>query len=322
MSLILVHDGNISNRNQARALASGLPIRFSSVTEIDASKQLSRLSNARNALIIGCGRRVALPIARARLNGNKTVQILHPRWPLTTLFFDCLVLPFHDRLSWFDDESKIVRMYGALSWGLRQDALRLYVRQSNRDQKQVEKNSLGILLGGQSHFGRLSRELKAIQSHGYQVKVVASRRTPLDMVSEMKSLGCDVWSFHDKNNKSEPNPYRKVLATCQAFAVSSDSISMLADVITVSSERHLKGPIFLLPALETTRSKHVRFIQESRVRLSNHQQDESMNFREFTTADDFMEHVSARNHSIIQVPYEADRVGKLVCERLGHWYLV
>jgi len=312
LSLALVHDGNISNRNQVRALASGLSFVSSHSVEYDLSK--TTVSPVCDSLVLGCGRRAAAAVAQLQRANNKVVQILHPRWPITTPFFDCLVLPHHDRLGWFDDNDKIVRMHGSLSWGLRREALRCYSRAE--DKLNRSRPRIGVLLGGETDFPYLSRELEHLGNHA-EIAIVASRRTPPELVSDLaRSLG-DIYVPGQSSSMGKPNPYRRILATSDAFIVSADSISMISDVIAVMGERQLTKGAFLLPAGESMRNKHRLFVDECKERFYRAGSKQLVHM--FTSADQVIKGIAAtyQVERPISIPYEADRVASLVAAKLG-----
>jgi mitochondrial fission protein ELM1 len=230
----------------------------------------------------------------------------------------------HDSLGWLDDESKIVRMHGSLSWGLRKDALEYYHRVSDKLQKHSSSvhsrcTRLGVLLGGGDvQVSDFVRHMEQLKEENVCLDIVASRRTPTLMLNQLKSLCLaeSLWAPDQASSdtfvRKNANPYRRILATCDAFLVSSDSISMIADVICASSERQLPTPIFLLPT-STTRSKHKRFILETDRRFSA-LTGKSI-FHTFQSAADVQ--LGMKRGPIVSVQYEADRVATKVLELLN-----
>lgn len=253
--LVLFHDGNLSNRNQTRALAHAIGIKCQRTIEVNISKPEGRRIHVENGLVIGCGRRVA-PIVSSYhgRNNNKAVQILHPRLLLSTARFDCLVVPYHDRLSWFDNPAKIIRMHGALSWSLHSVALQRYRTPSSNTR-------ICVLIGGGLDDARnIIAQLELLaRMPGQEVHVICSRRTPRETIEELlKANLTSVWHLTSVN---ERNPYRKMLANGDIFLVSEDSASMIADVLTVVGDRRLSPPIYLLPSSSTTRHKHRLYVE-------------------------------------------------------------
>jgi len=257
--LVLFHDGNISNRNQARALAHAIGFKHQTTTEINLGEVNHIPPEVSNSLVIGCGRRVAKTVsAYTGRGGNKTVQILHPRLFRSTAKFDCLVIPYHDRLSWLDDEAKIVRMHGALSWSLHASALKRF---QSFDANPSAFKVCALIGGGLDNIERIAERLLHLrQTFNANVTIVCSRRTPLSVVRTLRACLSQIEIWHP--SQGTRNPYRAQLANSDMFLVSEDSVSMIADVLTVLVERKMAGPIYLLGTRATTRAKHERFISE------------------------------------------------------------
>lgn len=295
--LVLVHDGNASNRNQARALGLSMDIHYSSVREIDLQHNNPRddaiaPTSTGTSLVIGCGHKASRFVCQLPKHaGVKTVQILHPRFPLqsSTSRFDCLVIPQHDEEHhWFEfalDPSKVVKMNGSLGWNLDYFSLLRYRLRARGKLQDVGKKTLVVLMGGSLLHPDLWRELESAHDE-VNVEFVTSRRSK-QVPSRANNLD-----------------YREALAVGDYFAVDADSISMVADVLSVMSERNLPPPVslFSLPPA----AKHSKFLLE--------RQRESGNSALFERCHSLRD-ILARPRSgspPIHFSNEAQRVGALV----------
>lgn len=257
--VVVVHDGNLSNRNQARALLCGLSKRmvFSKVREVDVTRSLDT-PHTTQSLIISCGHKAAVSSScwsQFQSPTNRRVQILHPRFLRSTSWFDCLVLPSHDSLGLMDDVSKVVRMRGALSWALGSEALGHYQRRAT-----LGTGLVLILLGGglvpSTHLERLRAMAEQVKTSSL-VLVITSRRTDKACTS----------FFEARPDLFRVNPpsmhYRAALACADSVLVSCDSISMVADAIQVAEIKHPfpgeEEVIWLIPS-SVHRRKHARFL--------------------------------------------------------------
>lgn len=295
-SLLLVHDGNISNRNQARALGLNMELHFKSVQEINILQQPEPKASSNQQLIIGCGHKASRYVCKFTGQSNtKTVQILHPRFPFqsSTAMFDYLVVPEHDcERYWFEldlDPKKVVKIHGSLGWNLDYFSLLRY-RQRARARHPTKK-TLVVLMGGSLLHPELFRELEEQQD--LHVEYITSRRTKqLDMLHASGANNLD---------------YREALACGDYFAVDADSISMVTDALTVMSERNIPTPLYLFST--PPHAKHVRFISQLSLQHSPNLFERletvkqiTLNARTSTTAA----------HQLIHFPNEAQRVGALL----------
>ncbi|KAH9257050.1 hypothetical protein BASA81_004871 [Batrachochytrium salamandrivorans] len=292
--LVLVHDGNVSNRNQARALGLNMDLHYSSVREINLQQEhnpQNAIATTSTSLIIGCGHKASRFVCQFTSPNHprvKTVQILHPRFPLqsSTSKFDCLVIPQHDEEHhWFEfalDPNKVVKMNGSLGWNLDYFSLLRYRLRARGKLQDVGKKTLVVLMGGSLLHPELWRELESAHNQ-VNVEFVTSRRS--------KQIP----------NRANNLDYREALAVGDYFAVDADSISMVADVLSVMSERNLPPPVslFSLPLV----AKHSKFLQER-------QRENPTLFERCSSLRDII--ARPRGSQPIHFPNEAQRVGALV----------
>lgn len=183
-------------------------------------------------LWIAAGRRSAPYSAGVRAwSGQKTmtVQILDPKTDPEK--FDLVIVPEHDAL----DGPNIIRTTGSPTH-FSEDAIE-DAGQAFADLADEKSRSVVIILGGNSKAHaftkaaseRLAQQLEALNQSGWRLRITCSRRTPLNVVSEMRLLADRLGAHFWANEQDGPNPYLAWLLYSDAAIVTEDSANMLSD---------------------------------------------------------------------------------------------
>lgn len=202
----------------------------------DSLRGLSAASRAQFAppwphMAIATGRRLApvMRYIRRRSTATKLVQCL---WPGRAEPFDLILVPEHDDVP--EDDARILRFTGALH-GLSEAALRDARITFQALFDRFPKPHLGVLIGGHSRHGKATRadlhrllDLAELRAGGGTLFITTSRRTPAPFNAAIPARLTCPYHLHAWDS-DEPNPYRAMLALCDALIVSGDSLSMLSE---------------------------------------------------------------------------------------------
>lgn len=182
-------------------------------------------------LLIACGRKtVAYSVAIRRLSGRKTfvVQTQDPR--LAPRYFDLVVPPRHDDLR----GDNVFSVLGSPN-RIRPDALAEAADTFGPLLSTLPRPLVGVLIGGSSRHYTLGEAkaqeitgtLKGLLAQGYGLAVTPSRRSPQDIVEQMKrDLAGPQTYFWDGTSD---NPYFGLLALCDYLLVTEESTNMLTE---------------------------------------------------------------------------------------------
>ena len=194
------------------------------------------------AVAIGCGRSAALYTRLLRsLSGGAcyTVQILDPR--VNPAHWDTVIAPQHDQLT----GRNVIRPLGSLNpvdeaW--LQDG-----READPAFAALPRPRIGVLLGGprkgvtfnEAYIDQLISGLHARRRQdGGSLLVLASRRTPADLVERVRQGLGDVPGLVWAGNNDGGNPYPGVLGWADRLVVTPDSVNMLSEACAVGCPVH------------------------------------------------------------------------------------
>jgi uncharacterized protein len=257
----VITDGAAGNQRQALALAQMLemPIRhlqlepaapwswlaphltFGARLALDATQRL-QFAAPWPAVAIGCGRSSALYTRLLRkLSGGAcyTVQILDPR--VNPAHWDVIISPQHDELA----GDNVIRPLGSLNPV--DDAWLQDGRDADPAFAALPRPRVGVLLGGprkgvtfnESYIDQLISALHARRrQEGGSLLVMASRRTPPELVERMRQGLGDVPGLVWAGNDDGGNPYPGVLGWADRLVVTPDSVNMLSEACAVGCPVH------------------------------------------------------------------------------------
>jgi uncharacterized protein len=257
----VITDGAAGNQRQALALAQMLqmPIHHMQLEpgapwswlapqltlgarlSLDAA-QRRQFSAPWPAVAIGCGRTSALftrLLRRLSRGACYTVQILDPR--VSPAHWDTVIAPQHDQLA----GRNVIRPLGSLNPV--DEAWLEDGRDADPAFAALPRPRVGVLLGGprkgvtfnENYIDQLIHGLHARRRlEGGSLLVIASRRTPPELVERMRQGLGDVpglvWSGSDDGG----NPYPGVLGWADRLVVTPDSVNMLSEACAVGCPVH------------------------------------------------------------------------------------
>jgi uncharacterized protein len=181
---------------------------------------------------VAAGRRSAPFTASVRdWSGGRTlsVQILDPKTDPEQ--FDLVVVPEHDALS----GPNVIRTTGSpthFSEDMIEEA-----GQAFADLADERGKSAVVILGGDSKAHKFTREaadtliarLETLANQGWRLRITCSRRTPVQVVGEMRSFADRVGARFWASERDGPNPYLAWLLYSDVAIVTEDSANMLSD---------------------------------------------------------------------------------------------
>lgn len=254
-------DGAAGNRRQALALAEALGDEIREMTNLAARPPWSWLAphallGGRQAwpiavraqlrppwpgLAIGCGRQAALATRMLRrLAGPRlrTVQILDPR--ADPRHWDVVVAPQHDALTGIN----VLTPLGSLNPV--DDTWLADARAAWAELGLLPSPRIGVLLGGPRRGialdapwrEALSVTLHALLGTGGSLLLVASRRTPPELVEACMALAPATTRRLWRGVQDGANPYPGVLAWSDRLLVSPDSVNMLSEAAATGIPVH------------------------------------------------------------------------------------
>jgi mitochondrial fission protein ELM1 len=197
-------------------------------------------------IAIGCGRRAALATRALRdWSGGRTftVQILDPR--IDPRAFDVVIAPQHDRVR----GDNVIRSIGALN---PVDAAWLRAGRSEFAQfSDLPAPRTAVLIGATNsaqrldadYFGALFERLAAwhaLDAGSYFVS--ASRRTPRDVASRLRSAFAAWPGVFWAGPEDGPNPYAGFLAWADRIVVTPDSVNMISEACATGKPVYTFAP--------------------------------------------------------------------------------
>lgn len=252
----VITDQAAGNQRQALALAEGLGLPFRHLVlaprapwswlspRLTLGGRLALPAAQRSGfqspwpnIAIGCGRSAALftRMLRGYSNGHcYTAQILDPR--IDPAHWDTVIAPRHDQLA----GPNVLPLLGSLNpvdetW--LQDG-----RDAHPTLANLPRPRIGVLMGGPRqgiaidvHYATvlMTQLRERHRREGGSVLVVASRRTPADVMASMQAALRDVpgivWATPDDGI----NPYHGVLGWADRLVVTPDSVNMLSEACAV-----------------------------------------------------------------------------------------
>lgn len=245
---IFCDDGKIGSLSQAKALADGL--------KLDSTIHILKRSILRKLLpvnvgflninffksyvkepypdiVIGVGRLSVIPTLFLR-NYVKTIFIQNPR--ISPKFFDCVIVPHHDRLR----GENVIEVIGALH-----SISPEKIKKISKGNFSSLKNTIAVFIGGHSKHCLYTEEIiinlceKLLKFHeeGHNLLISTSRRTHKNHYNLIRLIMKDkahyIWDLKD------PNPYLSFLAAADKFIVTSDSISMMSELCSTGKPTYI-----------------------------------------------------------------------------------
>ncbi|MBN8828459.1 MAG: mitochondrial fission ELM1 family protein [Sphingobacteriia bacterium] len=219
-------------------------------------KNKSDFDNIKPDLIIAAGRRASLiaKILKKALN-IKTIIIM---WPGETIAksADIILLPIHDRLR---NHPNVIRVLGALhniTEERTEEASKEFINFQNIPMKRI-----ACLIGGSHNSGKFTIEaakklanklLEISKKENAYLLITTSRRTGSEQTNILKSILKDKLYFYDGDGN---NPYLAYLHYADEIIVTSDSISMISEVISVGK------PVYIFDNEDLSGKKHKMFLK-------------------------------------------------------------
>lgn len=194
--------------------------------------QRAQLSSPWPTLWVAAGRRSApYTVGVRQWSGGQTlsVQILDPKTDPEK--FDLVIVPEHDAL----DGPNVIRTTGSpthFSEDMIEDA-----GQAFADLADEGGQSAVVILGGDSKAHKFTRDvaktlisqLATLAGQGWRLRISCSRRTPVQVISEMRQFADRVGARFWATERDGPNPYLAWLLYSDVAIVTEDSANMLSD---------------------------------------------------------------------------------------------
>ena len=220
LNILAFFDTRPGHQFQTRGVLSAL----NSLTEVSVREQhveqnAEPLGDFPPDLLLGAGRRVHIPMLKAKIRTKaKSVVLMRPT--LWTFGYDLAVVPNHDRMK---SHPKIIRTVLAPTT--------IQPKSNERCGRPL------ALVGGPSrHFSWDITSLHACMTrldNGSGFDVITSRRTPTDTIGNLPTNS----QVHEPSSVDRPR-YESFLAHAPLILVTPDSVSMLADAITCGAVVH------------------------------------------------------------------------------------
>ena len=214
-----------------------IPPKFTPITENILVEKFS--CDAK--VIISCGRKSVIPSIVLKnffeKKNNKKIFNIHIQDPkISPINFDFIITPEHDSLK----GDNIIKSKGAIHY-ISNEEIEM-ARQNTKS-----KNSLTVVLGGPNQYYSFSlEELKAIfhridrffSDTVDEVKIIASRRTPEEVINFLKEKYLNNSKIVVDSSLSRQN-YVQALAEAKKIIMTSDSISMISEAATTGTPIYL-----------------------------------------------------------------------------------
>ncbi len=263
---VTITTGEIGMRHQALGLARCLSNDYQEYI-VKPPKHLSRLPstwipkrfltlpdiNSANVLI-SCGRRsVAYSLALKQKNPNLfTVHIQNPQ--VSFKYFDMVVPMEHDACN----GENVLSVKTALHH-LQKEGLEFAAGPFTEKLKNLPERKITFILGGntkdyeftQSKLNEVLEAISVVKQQGYGVLLSVARRTPIHIVEQLKQYEDErSWFYLGKGE----NPYLCFLGQADGFIATSDSVSMVSEMLFTGK------PVYLMD-LEGFNKRLMRFKQ-------------------------------------------------------------
>ncbi len=193
-------------------------------------------------ILIASGRQtvaLALAIKRASEGKTKLIQIQNPRFGISK--FDAIVAPMHDNLH----GNNVISTIGSVH-GITQAKLRSAANKFRETYKTLPRPLIGILLGGPNKQYRMTSDqgfrlgqllVRGVKRSGAGLAITPSRRTHKDLMSALTCSLKEV-NFRNWDGKGD-NPYLGILALCDSFVVTGDSVNMISEAAATGKPVHV-----------------------------------------------------------------------------------
>ncbi len=253
-------DGRAGNARQAEALATALggavrslslasraPWRWVAPRILPGARAafgpaFAAALDAPPALAIGCGRQAALATRLLRGRAGATVQVLDPR--IDPRQWDLVVAPEHDRLG----GANVIHLLGSLhpvddDWLAR-------AREAFPQPGTLPGPRTTLLLGGPTANARIDAgSLEALlaglrqlrETEGGSLLATVSRRTPPDLVRQLRRGLAGVQGLCWTGPADGANPYPGLLAWADRIVCSPDSVNMVSEACATRVPVHVFG---------------------------------------------------------------------------------
>ena len=201
------------------------------------------LLDAPPAVVVGCGRQVALATRLLRERGAKAVQILDPR--IDPRHWDVVVVPEHDRLR----GPNVVPVLGSLH--PIDDAWLARARADFPAFADLPRPRTAVLLGGRTRHARFDRmgfevlgsKLEvALARDGGSVLLTTSRRTSKELRDVLAHRYDGTPGVVWRGERDGPNPYAGLLAWADRIVCSPDSVNMITEACATRVPVHVFDP--------------------------------------------------------------------------------
>lgn len=211
-------------------------------------------------ILVSSGRRL-VPAGRYIKRHSPHTRWIHCLWPGTRYpEIDVQLAPSHDQLKASDNA---LTFLGALH-PLTEPVLAEEARRFAALFHGYPKPHIGVLIGGTSGKHRATIEdlhhlidTAALLAQGGTLFITTSRRSPelfIDAIHRRLS-DQELYYLYDWRS-TQPNPYRGYLASCDAFIVSGDSVSMVSEACFTGK------PVLVDIHFSSMRHKHHHFIHQ------------------------------------------------------------
>ena len=190
-----------------------------SVRERHVGQITEPLGDFQPDLLLGAGRRIHIPMLKAKIQ-TKATSVVLMRPTLWTFGYDLAVVPNHDRMK---SHPKIIRTVLAPTT----------IQPSGNERS---GRPLALVGGPSRHFSwdiHSLRDSIAQLDEGSGFDVITSRRTPPDTIGHLPPNS----EVHEPSSVNRPC-YESFLAHAPLVLVTPDSVSMLADAITAGAAVH------------------------------------------------------------------------------------
>lgn len=190
------------------------------------------------SIIITTGRRMAgtsIAIKSILKNNVKTIHIQNPKLPLNN--FDLLLIPEHDRIK----GKNVIQTKGALCFFEEKDFEKF--KEPNLNKIKTKKNTVLLMVGGNSkkqkpknseYFELSTKVIQGVKNLNAQLIVAVSRRTPNKAIKILQSTFSKHLSDFKILSSDENNLYPKILEIIDYAIVTSDSVSMISELSTLT----------------------------------------------------------------------------------------
>ena len=200
-------------------------------------------------IIIAAGRKAIAACRYIKQQSPNTFIVFLQNPRAAYKIFDLIAAPAHDTLTGNNVISTI-----ATPTKFNPDYIKNIQQKNSSPFLHPNKIKIGFLIGGgiagrampACEQNKILETIKNLQTQtGYELFIIGSRRTPLSLSNDLKTIAPSSWFMGD----TRPNPYEPVIAYSDIVIVTSDSPSMLSDAASAGKASYSLG------APKTTRHK-------------------------------------------------------------------